>query len=174
MRLLLVVALAIGVLIIPTSRAVACSCAMTGPAEAAEWSDAVFAGHVVGERRIAADAFHGDTVYTFAVEGVAKGNVGARIDVVAGGDGAMCGMAFGREQRWLVFASLDEGVLHSGLCSGSIVLEPGQAAPLELVEPAAATEEADAQIPIPLVVVLATGAFVLVASWLAFRRTGAR
>lgn len=174
MRLLLVVALAIGVVIIPTSRALACSCAMAAPVEAAEWSDAVFAGHVVDERRIAGDAFQGDTVYTFAVEGVAKGNVGARIDVVAGGDGAMCGMAFGREQRWLVFATLDGDVLHSGLCSGSIVLEPGQAAPLELAEPAAATEAADAQIPIPLVVVLGMVAFVLVASWLAFRRAGVR
>lgn len=175
MKILLAVIVAIGVLVVPTTRALACSCVGGGPAETAQRADAVFVGHVVAERAEGADLDPwGGTVYTFAVDGVAKGNVGARIEVVAGGEEDMCGLAFSRGARWLVFASREGDQLHSGLCSGSVVLEPGAAAPFELVDPVAAPDADGADVPVPLIVVVATAAFVILASWVAFRRTTPR
>lgn len=174
MRFLLAVALAAGVLLLPTARAFACDCALSGPAESAERADAVFAGRVVGERDIAGAEPRGETVYTFAVDGVAKGEVGPSIDVIAGGDSDMCGTAFTPDHRWLVFAGAEDGVLRSGLCSGSFVLEPGAAAPFELVEPVTEPSPDTFDVPVPFVVVLGTAAFVILASWVAFRRTAPR
>lgn len=173
MRTALAILLLVGALVVPSARVAACSCAMATPAEAASRSDAVFAGRVLAERDVAGrdGGFGGgSTLYTFAVDGVAKGAVGERVEVLAGGDGNMCGMPFSREDRWLVFATLEEGTLTSGLCSGNVVLAEGDPVPLELAAPVATAEAPDAQLPVPVIVVLVSAALVLVASWLAFRR----
>lgn len=171
MRFVLAALLATGVAIIPAQRALACSCALGTLDEAAASADAVFAGRVAAEVALdVLDPGAGGTIYTFAVEGVAKGPVSDRVEVLAGGDGAMCGMIFDREQRWLVFAALQDGMYQTGLCSGNLVLEPGVAAPLELGEPESTGDPAQDQVPVPLVIVLGTVAAIAVASWLAFRR----
>ncbi len=179
MRLVLAALLAIGVAMVPAQRAMACSCAMATLIEAAGWADAVFAGRVVAEVAldvrdpggvIAPEMMTGQTIYTFAVDGVAKGPVADRIDVRAGGDGASCGMTFGRDQRWLVFTMLENGIHQTGLCSGNLVLEPGVAVPLELTTPESTGDPAGDQVPVPLVLVLGTIAAITGASWLAFRR----
>ncbi len=178
MRILLSVALVLGLSIVPLERAAACSCVQSTPAEAAGFADAAFAGTVVAQRDIGAEpgliglppAFGATTIYTFAVDGVAKGPITDRVDVLAGGDGAGCGMSFDAEHRWLVFTTIADGVHTSGLCSGNVMLEPGMAAPLELAEPVDADENADARLPVPAAVILGALALVFVASWLAFRR----
>ncbi|MEO5986294.1 MAG: hypothetical protein ABIW50_05765 [Candidatus Limnocylindria bacterium] len=178
MRVLLSAALVLGLSIAPLERVAACSCIQSTPAEAAGFADAAFAGTVLAQNNIGAEpagiglppAFGPTTVYTFAVDGVAKGAVGTRIDVLAGGDGAGCGMSFDAEHRWLVFTSIADGVHTSGLCSGNVILEPGVASPLELAAPAVADGRDDNGLPVPAAVILGTLALVIVASWLAFRR----
>ncbi len=178
MRIVYAALLALGAALLPAQQVAACSCAHAAPAEAAAWSDAVFAGTVIEERAQDGEAVIGappggqvaGVVYTFAVDGVAKGNVGERVEVATSGNDGMCGIAFERDLRWLVFTTLDGGVHHSGLCSGNLVLEAGQPVPFELVEPLAAADSDESELPVPVAVVGASLILVLAASWLAFRR----
>ena len=41
-------------------------------------------------------------------------------------DGASCGTSFGLEERWIVFATVTEGDLWTGLCSGNVLLTGGE------------------------------------------------
>ena len=183
MRLLAAAALALGLLAMPAERVAACSCAGFGPEEAAQAADAVFAGTVVGDRSAGADVGRpfaatvpfpdqfGQRMYTFAVDGVAKGDVASVVDVLAGGDGASCGMSFGMDERWLVFTTFDGAVHSTGLCSGNVPLEAGGDAPLPLTAPTVAeSEEEPAGVPLPALALLGVVGLVLAVSWLAFRR----
>lgn len=183
MKLLAAAAMAFGLLAMPVAQVAACSCAGFGPDEAARAADAVFAGTVVGDRSVGADVGRpvaatvpfpeqfGQRMYTFAVDGVAKGDVASVVDVLAGGDGASCGMSFGMDERWLVFTTFDGAVHSTGLCSGNMPLEAGAEAPLPLTAPTAAENEPDsAGVPLPALALLGVLALVLAVSWLAFRR----
>ena len=184
MKLLLAATLALGLLSVPLERAAACSCAMFGPEEAAAAADVVFAGTVVdarplgsGERvgPLAATAPvplpFGQTMYAFAVDGVAKGEVGSQAEILAGGDGASCGMSFGVNERWLVFATWDGSGLTTNLCAGNIILEAGAPMPLPLRAPTdAASPDAGISIPLPILAMLGVIGLVAAISWLAFRR----
>ncbi len=150
MKLLLAALFAIGLASVPAGAGRRLQLrAVDALKQAAEFADAVFAGTVVNSQPIgaktgpvgamaAADpapALMGQTIYTFEVDGVAKGPVGATVDVLAGGDGASCGMSFGLNERWLVFTTWD-GAMHStGLCSGNLTLEKGAEAPFPLTAP---------------------------------------
>jgi len=93
MKLLLAALFAIGLASLPVQQVAACSCAASTPEQAAEWADAVFAGTVVNEQPVGADAgpvgamaatlpvpaLVGQVVYTFDVDGVAKGSVGGQV-----------------------------------------------------------------------------------------------
>ena len=185
MKLLLAVILAMGIASLPVSQVAACSCAMSTPEEAATFADAVFAGTVVGETQVGGEMRgagamaatvpmpmpFGQSIYTFAVDGVAKGKVDAAVDVLAGGDGASCGMAFAMGERWLVFSTWDGSMHTTGLCSGNVALEIGGEAPLPLTAPAADLENAEeARIPVTLIALLGIVAVVAAVSWVAFRR----
>lgn len=177
-------ALALMVLLVPVEQVAACSCVGFGPQEAAEAADAVFAGTVVADRPIGAEPGRpfaatvpfpeqfGQRMFTFAVDGVAKGDVATSVDVLAGGDGASCGMSFGMDERWLVFTTFDGGTHTTGLCSGNLLLEGGADSPLPLTAPEAAAETASASfdIPLPTIALLAVVAVVLAVSWVAFAR----
>ncbi len=183
MKLLAAAALVFGLLSMPIAQVSACSCALFGPEEAARGADAVFAGTVVGDRSAGVDVGRpfaatvpfpeqfGQRIYTFAVDGVAKGDVASVVDVLAGGDGAMCGMSFGMDERWLVFTTFDGAVHSTGLCSGNMPLEEGADAPLPLTAPTAAEgEPVPAELPLPALALLGVVVLVLTVSWLAFRR----
>jgi hypothetical protein len=185
MKLALAALFAIGLASLPAQQVAACSCAMSTPQQAAEFADAAFTGTVVGEAPLGADMHRGaamaatipmpmpfgQTIYTFAVDGVAKGDLDAQVDVLAGGDGGSCGMAFGMGERWLVFTTWD-GTTHStGLCSGNVALELGADAPLPLTAPAATpAEPEDAEIPVTALAMLGIVGVVGAVSWMAFRR----
>jgi hypothetical protein len=185
MKLLIAALVAIGLASVPVGQAAACSCAQSTPEQAAEFADAVFAGTVIDSQLLGADtgplgamaatrpapAELGQTIYTFEVDGVAKGPVGTQVDVLGGGDGASCGMSFGLNERWLVFTTWD-GAMHStGLCSGNVPLEAGGEAPLPLTAPAGADPAPEpAGIPVALLVLIGIVGAVLGISWLAFRR----
>jgi len=185
MKLLLAALFAIFFASVPLEQVAACSCAQSTPEQAAEFADAVFAGTVVNSQPIGAEsgpvgamaatvpapALPGQTIYTFEVDGVAKGPIGAKVDVLAGGDGASCGMSFGLNERWLVFTTWD-GAMHStGLCSGNLILEKGADAPLPLTAPTESSPEPEG-LGIPNVILGLIGIVGVVAavSWLAFRR----
>jgi hypothetical protein len=178
-----VFALALGSL--PVEQVAACSCAQSTPRQAAEFADAVFAGTVVDQQPVGLDtgplgamaatvpapAALGQVVYTFDVDGVAKGPVGAQVEILAGGDGASCGMSFGLNERWLVFTTWDGAVHSTGLCSGNVPLEAGAEAPLPLTAPAAADDEPESfDIPVTGLVIIAIIGVVAAVSWVAFRR----
>jgi hypothetical protein len=160
-RLAAAASLLLALVALPAARVVACSCAMSTPEEAAIGSDAVFTGTVVGTSPIAVPPAGGlpgtgDTIYTFAVDGVAKGDLGPEVSVLAGGDGTSCGIGFAADVRYLVFASIDGAGLTTHLCSGSTELPVGQAAPLPMRAPAATVSTGG-----PPLAVIVLGAVVL-------------
>ena len=183
MKLLLAALFAIGLASVPFAQASACSCAgLGGPEGFAETADAVFAGTVINTQpfggplgAVAAPAPErmpiGQTIYTFEVDGVAKGPIGATVDVLAGGDGASCGVTFGHNERWLVFTTWDGALLSTGLCSGNLPLEKGAEAPLPLTAPTASSPEPEG-LAIPSVILGLIGILgvAIAVSWLAFRR----
>ena len=185
MKLLVAAVFALALGSLPVEQAAACSCAQSTPRQAAEFADAVFAGTVIDQQPVGLDtgptgamaatlpapAALGQVIYTFDVDGVAKGPVGAQVEILGGGDGASCGMSFGLNERWLVFTTWD-GAMHStGLCSGNIPLEAGAEAPLPLTAPAGAGEEADSfDIPVAGLVIIGIIGVVAAVSWVAFRR----
>jgi hypothetical protein len=185
MKLLLAACLAMCLMSLPMAQVAACSCVALVPHEAAEMADAVFAGTVVGETPTGGDLGRvgavaatvpfppgmGQAIYTFEVDGVAKGSIGTQVEVLSGGDGASCGFTFGIGERWLVFTTWD-GMTHStGLCSGNVALEARGEAPLPLIAPSGSDDDPRAGgLPTTALVVLGLVAVVVAASWLAFRR----
>jgi hypothetical protein len=188
MKPLLALLFAVGLAGLPVQQVAACSCAQATAAQAAEFADAVFAGTAVEDRPLGADsgpvgaiaatkplpAPFGQTLYTFDVDGVAKGPVGGRIEVLAGGDSASCGMSFAVDERWLVFTTWDGATYSTGLCSGNVLLEAGAEAPLPLTPPTGGDSDAGlAGIPVTALALLGVIAFVAGVSWFAFRRGSA-
>jgi len=181
MKILLAVAMAVGLAGVPLQQAFACSCAMTSIEESAAMADAVFAGTVVDQQPVGLDPAGalaatepmpggmGEIVYTFAVDGVAKGDVTERAQVLGGGDGASCGMSFGMAERWLVFTTWDGAIHSTGLCSGNVPLGPDEAPPLPMSAPIAGEVEQPIEIPWTSVAVLAAIAVVAAVSVFAFR-----
>jgi hypothetical protein len=185
MKVLLAAIFALALASLPVEQAAACSCMQSTPKEAAEFADAVFAGTVIDEQPVGVDtgplgamaatlpapAPFGQVIYTFEVDGVAKGPVGTHVEILAGGDGAMCGMSFGLNERWLVFTTWDGAVHSTGLCSGNVPLEAGAEAPLPLTAPAGADDEAESfDVPVAALVLIGIIGIVAAVSWLAFRR----
>ena len=142
------VALVVGVSAVPVARVAACDCALRGPDEAAAASDAAFTGVAIAASEGAAPAPApalrepmpmpmSQVLYTFAVDGVAKGDVGAEAQVLAGGDQGACGMTFAMNERWLIFATSEGGMLTTHLCSGNMALEPDEEPPIPVTAPSA-------------------------------------
>jgi hypothetical protein len=171
----LIIPIAIALLLASAPRPVgACSCVSTSPEQAEAASDAVFTGTVVATAQIPAvgrDDFAGmhDILYTFAVDGVVKGDLPAEVAVVGGSSGASCGMSFAAETRYLVFANLDAGNLVTNLCSGNTELQRNEAGPL----PARAPDSPEPRSEPPLGLIIVGGIVLLLASLsaVAFRRS---
>ena len=156
LRLLASLAIVIGVSVVPVAQVAACSCMQMAPAEAAEMAEVVFSGTVAGEEPVAerlGPAPMGNVVYTFAVDGVAKGEIDAQVRVLSGGDGASCGMTFAMDERWLSFAFVDGGQLGTGLCSGNVPLAADEPAPITMTAPTA-TDPADGGAGLPVGIIL--------------------
>ena len=177
LRLVLAAGFALILLATPTVRVAACSCMEMGPQEAAAVADAVFSGTVVGAAQqpnpapaINDPVLGGDTLYTFAVDGVAKGDVPAQATVFAGGDGASCGMSFAVDSRYLVFGTAEAGTLTTHLCAGNLELAANAEAPLPMTPPSGEVPTDDDGPPIAAIGVLAAVLGVAALSFLAFRR----
>jgi hypothetical protein len=142
-RLLGAIALVLAVSAVPVARAAACDCQQLTPEESASFADVVFTGAAVAEAPAPMPALRegelpqGQAFYTFAVDGVHKGEIAEQTQVLAGGDQGACGMTFAMNERWLIFAAAGEGVLSTHLCAGNVALEPGQEPPLPVTAPTA-------------------------------------
>ena len=163
---------------VPVSTALACSCMQATIPQSMEFADIAFIGTTKaveapppGEVVNTADPIN----YAFAVDSIYKGDViDAEIVASSAMDGASCGTSFGIEERWLVFANVQDGEIWTGLCSGNVLLadEATETATLaELGEPVAEPQPAAAEaegfeVPLALVVAVAAGVVVLgVSAW---------
>lgn len=161
----------------PVTTVLACSCMPATIPDSMGFADVVFIGTATaaeapppGEVVSSMDPVH----YAFAVDAVYKGDVTeAEIVATTAMDGASCGTSFGIDERWLVFANVQDGEIWTGLCSGNILLadDDAEAAALaELPEPIAEPEaepapggDDGAGIAIPLPVLIGLGGLVVVA-----------
>lgn len=166
LRLLAAFAIVIGVSAVPIAQVAACSCMAMSPDEAATIAEVVFAGTVISEEAgAAADPATGmgPVLYTFTVDGVAKGDVGTQVGVVGGGDSAGCGMTFTMNERWLVFANTQDGALATSLCAGNVTLQPDEEPPIAARAPTASDPEDGAGSGVPVGVILPIAAVVALA-----------
>lgn len=158
LRLLAAMAIVLAVSAIPIAQVAACSCMPMAPGEAAATADAAFTGTVVAEQAVAGDqplgpAPMGQILYTFEVDGIAKGDLGREATVLAGGDSAGCGMSFAMNERWLIFASAEGGQLTTGLCSANVPLAADEEPPISVSPPSGDTgEERGAGVPLGVIV----------------------
>ncbi len=126
----------------PAEVALACSCAPAPSDEVAlGGAEAVFAGMVVGRsdpNEGAAIIGSGDRItWTFEVDAVAKGEVGAQQEVVSARNGASCGFTFQERKRYLVFAYEGrEDSLATDICTNTRRLAPSEELPFPAEEPA--------------------------------------
>jgi len=182
LRVIAAFAIVIGVSAIPLAQVAACSCMAMVPAEAAAMADAAFTGTVVREEpvagNLAAPEPMGQIAYTFAVDGIAKGEVGAETTVLAGGDSAGCGMSFAANERWLIFASADGDRLSTGLCSGNVPLAADEEPPVSVAAPTSpGATDSGGGVPVGVILpVAALAALVGASAFLFWRadRTGAK
>ena len=113
---------AVGLLVLEAPPASACRCAVGALRARLQAADAVFVGHATG---VESDGV--DDVYEFAVDGVYKGRVTERQQIVADAH-TSCATRFAHGARYLVFASrpslpggdLEPGQYGTHLCSGSV------------------------------------------------------
>lgn len=118
-----------------------CSCAPADPAAHYREADAVFIGSMEsaaplrsGPMRSSADPI----AYTIAVESVQKGRVSETVVVQSAASGASCGFTFAKGPRYQIYATFEDGVYHTHLCSatapvGASVYEPdGSRSPEEI------------------------------------------
>ena len=97
------------------SAAAACKCALVAPNEAAEQAGAVFEGRVVEVSDVPGDLPRRSA--TFRVVRTWKGMKSETATVTTASDSAACGVAFERDQNYLVYASVQDGALSATSCS---------------------------------------------------------
>ena len=178
-RLGLVVLLAAGILAVPIERAAACDCALIEMPDAIRDADVAFVGRL--EQRVpGGDNFGFPPLdeWRWSVERSRDAEIDATIIVhAAADDGANCGVTFATGERWLVTASVHQGLLQTSGCQPNQRLD-GSAPDAEalvtelLANEIGAAENGPRGLPMP--VLLALGAVVVVGAigLAAFRRSG--
>ncbi len=161
--------LALAVSWVPVGVVHACSCAgLGGPVDvamaAARDASVAFTGTGVGARPVPAGpgGFGPMVAYAFEVDH-ASDEVETPIEVHAGDDGggASCGFTFGMGEEWFVTASVGDGALQTGLCSGNLRLadlNPAEAEQLRSVLrelPGAGGPAQPGELEVPWVLILA-------------------
>jgi hypothetical protein len=122
-RALFTVFLAAVILVLPSANANACSCRAGIPICETFWkTPVVFSGEVLEVTRIEQkgrpSSLHLQKKRVrFRVEQTWRGETTPVMEVITGSGGGDCGYSFSRGRRYLVFASLHEGVAVTGICS---------------------------------------------------------
>jgi hypothetical protein len=110
--------------LISAQPAAACSCLATAEEELIAQAETVFAGTPISRHDVpttSTDLLPGPAAdWTFAVDEVVKGQVGnPRQDVRANLSSASCGIEFELGRRYWVFGYRRDGLLTTGLCTGT-------------------------------------------------------
>jgi hypothetical protein len=172
---LLLAAMAGALFLAAPGQVAACECAFTEPVAAARDADVVFIGTLAGTAGGGKPVAAGDTAWTWNVELSRSPGDPATITVVAPpNDGANCGVSFGLEERWLVMASSQDGVLRTSGCASNTPVDGAPEAYLEVIDAlvpigSAATGDAASSLPVPMLVLLGGVAVLIAVSALAFR-----
>jgi hypothetical protein len=179
-RLAASLALLAALLTTPAARVMACSCAFLGYPEAIAEADVAFIGEVLeADEPILGGGLDAEARYVVAVER-AKAPMTTPIEIASWfGDGASCGLDMNVGERWLVLATLEDGIPRTHLCHGSGRWDGMDAATRSDVEllldtvPAARPADGGEILRVPLSVVVGGAAVlaVLAVSAVAFRRT---
>lgn len=176
-RTLLAAVLAFGLAAAPIERAAACDCALVGVGEAVGEADVAFVGRLV-EHVPGGDNFGLPPLdeWHWSVERSRDAGLETFVTVRAAvNDGANCGVSFGIDERWLVVASVHDGVLQTNGCTPNRRVDGPADAETEAVvklfvevgeESAASTPS----VPGPLLVVVGAASLVGVVALVAFRR----
>ena len=109
--------------ILQAASAYACSCLPRTPQQSFASAQAVFAGRVidVGQQNPASEVR-----VRFEVSRIWKGQKRPRIVVMTSSSSASCGYSFQVGENYLIYASLQESQLQTGLCSGTKPLSMAQ------------------------------------------------
>lgn len=178
-RLLRALAVVLLLTTVPIATVSACSCAFLGYPEAIATADVAFVGTVVGADEPAVMGGLPEATYAFEVERGTEPVASPFSVRTVVGDGANCGLEIDVGQRWLVLASMENGVPSTNLCSGSTPFDGldeatrAQIDPL-LTEEAAVQEDADGGVafpPGPVLALVGVLALVVIVSGIAFRRS---
>lgn len=122
--------------IFQATSAYACSCLPRTPQQHFETSQAVFAGRVIdvvqpspvegnsNQRRPSNSS--SEVKVIFEISRIWKGQKRPRIVVMTSSSSASCGYSFQKREQYLVYASLQESQLGTGLCSGTKPLSSAQ------------------------------------------------
>jgi hypothetical protein len=178
-RLLQSAILAIGLAAVPVATVVACSCAMTEFDEAIATADVAVVGVAVASAPAGGDEL-GEAVLT--TWQLSRSRDPLDTDAIAirsvKDSGANCGISFASGERWLVLAYRGEQGLETNGCMMNRRLdgsdpeaETAVASMLVAVTPTEVKSSPGVEIPVPVLVLLATGMLVAGASLVAFRRS---
>ena len=117
--------LSIMVFLVGAGNALGCSCIASSDTENRQSADVIFAGTVasITDPNPGPSISSGDPItYTFAVDRSAKGAVGPTQEVVSARSSATCGCEFAMGTRYVVYATMQGGVLRAYACGGSHAL----------------------------------------------------
>ncbi len=118
-RLLVLLLLAAGLVLVGPAPTYACSCVGGDTEDFVGWSDVVFTGTVIERVAASADAT-GSVRYVVDVDTVMKGEVDRIESVDTGAQESACGLpSLEEDERYVFYATEDDGDLFTGLCSGT-------------------------------------------------------
>ncbi|MGS0683937.1 hypothetical protein ACVBEQ_02070 [Nakamurella sp. GG22] len=175
---LLGVAIAGIMTVVGSGTAYACSCMQQSLTDQVSSADIVFTGTAKSSDGSQNPTSSADPVrWTFAVDGVQKGNVTRTFDVVSALDSASCGIPFAIDQRYLVVGYLDGATMTANLCGGTVAVDELPAGALASLgtgtapvadtptaptpEPAASVETSRDSWAGPMVVIIGLGVAVI-------------
>ncbi len=129
-RMLLVLAVSVGMLVLTPTRSWACSCAVQTTAQYVERADTIVAGTLVWTSTNGLER-----TYSLQVEDVFKGSAAAREKVLTNASEAACGLGLlTTDERYLFFIKGQHlGTMSSGLCSGTGPYDAARAAEVEAI-----------------------------------------
>jgi hypothetical protein len=182
-RLAAVVALGLGLCLVPIRQVTACDCAVRELPEAIAEAEVAIIGTLAGAGGAAAvpGMAAEPTEYVWSIERARDPMSAVTLSVAAWpDDGANCGISFAADERWLILASQSEGRLETNGCMSNIRLDEAPPEIVGMVESQVAVpvdpraSEAERGGPPPLPILVALGALVVMTavSVLAFRRAG--
>lgn len=169
-RVAATLALALALTAIPVATVTACDCAFTELPEAVRAADVAIVGTLVGAAEPAQRVDRGappERIWTWEVERSRDAIEGSTLDVQAwDDDGANCGVSFAVGERWLVLAHAENGRLLTNSCARNQRLDgsdpDGEAAIASLLPAVAEGGTSTGQPKLPVPVLVATGAAVVV------------